>query len=63
MVKISNKGHAVFPSLYTNMKKPQRYTESLVVTYSIVFLFYSLIGTMGYLMFGSSIMAEVVDIH
>ncbi|KAJ3275611.1 hypothetical protein HDV01_007614 [Terramyces sp. JEL0728] len=52
-------GHAVFPSLYLDMIEKKRFGKSVSVTYTIVAMFYSLIGACGYLMFGNEIQPEV----
>ncbi|KAJ3309987.1 hypothetical protein HDV04_005489 [Boothiomyces sp. JEL0838] len=52
-------GHAVFPSLYLDMIEKKRFGKSVSITYTIVAMFYSLIGACGYLMFGNEIQPEV----
>ncbi|KAI8893647.1 transmembrane amino acid transporter protein-domain-containing protein [Globomyces pollinis-pini] len=54
-------GHAVFPTLYLDMSQPERYGASMKTTYSFVGAFYAAISTMGYLMFGVSVLPEVTQ--
>jgi amino acid permease len=54
-------GHAVFPSILTDMKTPHQYTNVISLTYLVVMCFYALIGVTGYLMFGNQVKAEVFE--
>jgi vesicular inhibitory amino acid transporter len=51
--------HAAFPSIYRQMKKPQKFTLSLKIAYGFVALTYLVIGAIGYLMFGDSILPVI----
>lgn len=45
-------GHAIFPNLKTDMRKPQNFTKSLLPTYTITILTDSSMAVLGFLMFG-----------
>ncbi|KAJ3362820.1 hypothetical protein HDU91_003237 [Kappamyces sp. JEL0680] len=51
--------HAAFPTIYSQMKKPQKFGSSMRVTYTVVAITYGIIGTVGYLMFGDAILPEI----
>lgn len=52
-------GHAVFPTIYRDMQRPQRFTKMVNVTYLITAIIYFSVGFSGYRMFGSATMQEV----
>lgn len=52
-------GHAVFPTIYRDMKSPKRYNEMVNYTYLVTALVYMTIAACGYAMFGSNTMQEV----
>ncbi|GAQ90047.1 Transmembrane amino acid transporter family protein [Klebsormidium nitens] len=52
-------GHAVFPNIKASMKEPELYPKMLDVTYLIVGAVCTLIGVVGYQMYGSEVMEEV----
>ncbi|CAG8759425.1 3558_t:CDS:2, partial [Racocetra persica] len=56
-------GHAVFPSIYINMKDPTKYPTTVNVSFAISTVVYILISVCGYLMFGNDAMSEVCDPH
>ncbi|KAL5995179.1 Amino acid transporter avt1c [Asimina triloba] len=47
-------GHAVFPNIYTSMKKPNQYPSVLLASFSICTLMYAGVAVMGYKLFGDS---------
>src|SRR5205823_13375440 len=52
-------GHAVFPSLYRDMAKPESYIHMVNYSYLITSMIYITVAMGGYLMFGSETMEEV----
>jgi amino acid permease len=52
-------GHAVFPSLYRDMAKPESYNKMVDCSYFITSIVYITVAASGYLMFGSETMEEV----
>jgi amino acid permease len=55
-------GHAVFPSLYRDMAKPESYNSMVNYSYLITSFIYIVVAVSGYLMFGSETMEEVSKI-
>ncbi|XP_077238973.1 amino acid transporter AVT1C-like [Tasmannia lanceolata] len=51
-------GHAVFPNIYSSMKKPSQFPAVLIVSFTICWVLYSGVGVAGYLMFGESIQSQ-----
>ncbi|XP_077221664.1 transmembrane amino acid transporter family protein [Tasmannia lanceolata] len=51
-------GHAVFPNLYTSMKKPSQYSSVLFTVFIICTVMYAGVATMGYTMFGESTQSQ-----
>ncbi|XP_058099320.1 amino acid transporter AVT1D-like [Magnolia sinica] len=51
-------GHAVFPNIYSSMKKPADFPSVLIASFSICWLLYSGVAVAGYLMFGESIKSQ-----
>lgn len=47
-------GHAVFPNIYSSMKKPSDYTSVLLISFIICSLLYGGVAVSGFLMFGES---------
>ncbi|CAO3616020.1 unnamed protein product [Cunninghamella echinulata] len=54
-------GHAVFPTIYRDMQKPQQFTRMVNFTYLITAIIYFLVGFCGYRMFGSATMQEITQ--
>ena len=54
-------GHAVFPSLLSDLSKPKLFKSSMVVVYGIVTAIYIMIGIVGYLMFGKFVSKEIIS--
>lgn len=52
-------GHAIVPSIYTSMKKPQEYERMVTFTYLIVMGACLAVGISGYYMFGSTVLDQV----
>lgn len=52
-------GHAVVPSIYTSMKRPQDYEMMIHVSFSIVIFCSLLVAVSGYYMFGSAVDDQV----
>ncbi|CAB4376666.1 unnamed protein product [Rhizophagus irregularis] len=52
-------GHAVFPSLYRDMAKPESYNSMVNYSYLIASTIYITVAASGYLMFGSGTMEEI----
>ena len=52
-------GHAVFPSIYSSMKEPERYEEMLNTAYSIVGVVCLAIGFAGYSLYGDASEQEI----
>lgn len=52
-------GHAVFPTIYRNMKTPKEYNKMVDVTYLVTAIVYLMVAISGYAMFGSQTMQEV----
>lgn len=54
-------GHSIFPSIYRDMRHPQKYGESLRYTYSFTFGIDTTLAVVGLLMFGDYIRDEVTS--
>ena len=52
-------GHAIVPSIYSSMKKPQEYEYMVTFTFSIVVACCCLVATSGYYMFGSFVEDQI----
>ncbi|KAK9766217.1 hypothetical protein K7432_004867 [Basidiobolus ranarum] len=53
-------GHAVFASIYRDMKCPERFPAVLKYSYSITTVIYIVMAGGGYLMFGNSVYHEII---
>ncbi|XP_020525496.1 vacuolar amino acid transporter 1 isoform X2 [Amborella trichopoda] len=51
-------GHAVFPNIYTSMKKPSQFPVVLITSFAICTAMYAGVAFMGYSMFGESIVSQ-----
>ncbi|KAM7526878.1 hypothetical protein LguiA_016780 [Lonicera macranthoides] len=47
-------GHAVFPNIYTSMKKPSQYSMVLLTSFGLCTLLYAGVAVMGFMMYGES---------
>ncbi|CAG8515426.1 14743_t:CDS:2 [Funneliformis mosseae] len=54
-------GHAVFPSVYRDMKNPKQYPKMVNYTYVLTTIVYFLMAVCGYLMFGRTVMQEITQ--
>jgi amino acid permease len=54
-------GHAVFPSIYRDMENPKKYNHMVNITYFITVVIYTLMGIVGYLMFGQEALQEITQ--
>ncbi|CAJ0839144.1 3959_t:CDS:2 [Entrophospora sp. SA101] len=54
-------GHAVFPSLYRDMEKPNEYNKIINVSYLITSVIYITVAASGYAMFGKETMPEITQ--
>lgn len=52
-------GHAVFPSIYSSMREPQKYEDMIDNTYVVVGLISLAVGVLGYAMYGNHTMEEI----
>ncbi|CAG8472821.1 8472_t:CDS:2 [Gigaspora rosea] len=53
-------GHATFPSIYLNMKSPDKYPTVVNISFAISTVIYILLGVCGYIMFGNQTKPEFV---
>ncbi|MQM20277.1 hypothetical protein Taro_053295 [Colocasia esculenta] len=51
-------GHAVFPNIYSSLKKPGQYPYVLFTTFMICTLMFAGVAVMGYMMFGESTQSQ-----
>lgn len=52
-------GHAVFPTIYRDMKSPKQFKKMVNYTYIVTASVYMTVAACGYYMFGSETMQEV----
>lgn len=52
-------GHAVFPTIYRDMKSPKQFNKMVNYTYIVTASVYMTVAACGYYMFGSETMQEV----
>jgi vesicular inhibitory amino acid transporter len=52
-------GHAIVPSIYTSMKRPQDFETMVTVTYLIVLAACLCVGAGGYYMFGDTVLDQI----
>jgi uncharacterized membrane protein YtjA (UPF0391 family) len=55
--------HAVFPTIYHDMERPEHFKTAISTTYSFVTLVYATIGIVGYSAYASGILSEVFFIN
>ncbi|XP_017702364.2 amino acid transporter AVT1C-like isoform X1 [Phoenix dactylifera] len=51
-------GHAVFPNIYSSLKKPNQYPSVLFTSFSICTVMFAGVAVMGYIMFGDSTLSQ-----
>lgn len=56
-------GHAVFPTIYRDMKTPREFNRMVNYTYVVTAIVYMTVAACGYAMFGSATMQEVYKIR
>ncbi|CAG8768763.1 45411_t:CDS:2 [Gigaspora margarita] len=54
-------GHAVFPTVYRDMKRPDQYPKMVNITYELTTVVYFLMAACGYLMFGNETRQEITQ--
>ncbi|KAI8087769.1 transmembrane amino acid transporter protein-domain-containing protein [Gilbertella persicaria] len=54
-------GHAVFPTIYRDMKHPEHYTQMVNYSYFVAAMVYMAVAASGYAMFGSKTMQEITQ--
>ncbi|RIB25347.1 transmembrane amino acid transporter protein, partial [Gigaspora rosea] len=54
-------GHATFPSIYLNMKSPDKYPTVVNISFAISTVIYILLGVCGYIMFGNQTKPEITQ--
>jgi vesicular inhibitory amino acid transporter len=59
VVMSAYEAHAVFPSLYRGMRSPNYFPRVIYISYIIMFVVYSAVATMGYLMFGALVEPQI----
>ena len=52
-------GHAIVPSFYNSMERPQDFEKMLSCSYLIVLMCYIMVGVSGYYMFGSAVADQI----
>jgi vesicular inhibitory amino acid transporter len=61
MVLISNIAHAIVPGIYANMQNKRDFAKCSKTSYLMAWVFYMVLGSLGYLMFGYNVDSEVVS--
>ncbi|KAJ3131234.1 hypothetical protein HDU90_008650 [Geranomyces variabilis] len=54
-------GHAVFPTIYRDLKTPTDFSKTINITYTVVTSLYLLVAVCGYRMFGNDILPEITQ--
>uniref|UniRef100_F1L368 Vacuolar amino acid transporter 4 n=1 Tax=Ascaris suum TaxID=6253 RepID=F1L368_ASCSU len=54
-------GHAAFPTIQHDMRKPYHFTRSILLAFGIIALMYTPVCIMGYLTYGNSIQASIIN--
>lgn len=54
-------GHTVFPSIYRDMRHPQKFKKNIDITYSVTFGIDMTMAVVGFLMFGDYVREEVTS--
>lgn len=54
-------GHSIIPSVFKDMRHPQRYGTALAYTYGITYSLALSIAALGYLMFGDGVLTEITS--
>lgn len=55
--------HAVFPTIYHDMERPENFKKAIATTFLFVTMVYSTIGIVGYSAYASGILSEVFQIN
>lgn len=53
-------GHSIFPSVFHNMKKPNKYASVVNCTFLVMATFYTLIASLGYIAYGQSTTGNII---
>ncbi|KAI1720752.1 transmembrane amino acid transporter protein domain-containing protein [Ditylenchus destructor] len=54
-------GHAVFPTIQHDMKKPHEFTKSSILAFTIIAMMYTPVSIMGYLTYGDSLRDSIIN--
>lgn len=54
-------GHAVFPTVQHDMKKPHEFTKSSILAFTIIAIMYTPVSIIGYLTYGDSIRESIIN--
>jgi len=54
-------GHSVFPTIYHNMREPEKFNKMVNITYCFTFVLYLLVAAAGYAMFGEKTLPEITQ--
>uniref|UniRef100_A0A915CQX6 Amino acid transporter transmembrane domain-containing protein n=1 Tax=Ditylenchus dipsaci TaxID=166011 RepID=A0A915CQX6_9BILA len=54
-------GHAVFPTIQHDMRKPHEFTKSSILAFSIMVSMYTPVSIMGYMTYGDSLRESVIN--
>jgi len=54
-------GHSVFPTIYHNMREPEKFNKMVNITYCFTFIIYFLVAAAGYAMFGENTLPEITQ--
>ncbi|EXJ92398.1 hypothetical protein A1O3_00948 [Capronia epimyces CBS 606.96] len=54
-------GHSIIPSVFKDMRHPQRYSTALAYTYGVTYCLALSIAALGYLMFGDGVLTEITS--
>uniref|UniRef100_A0AAF5DPH9 Aa_trans domain-containing protein n=1 Tax=Strongyloides stercoralis TaxID=6248 RepID=A0AAF5DPH9_STRER len=54
-------GHAVFPTIQHDMKKPNKFTRSSIVAFILVLIMYVPVTVLGYIVYGDSVQDSIIS--
>ncbi|KHN87090.1 Lysine histidine transporter 1 [Toxocara canis] len=54
-------GHAAFPTIQHDMRKPYHFTRSIFLTFGIITLLYTPVCVMGYITYGNSLQSSIIN--
>uniref|UniRef100_A0A915Q0H5 Amino acid transporter transmembrane domain-containing protein n=1 Tax=Setaria digitata TaxID=48799 RepID=A0A915Q0H5_9BILA len=54
-------GHAAFPTILHDMRKPYHFTRSAVMAFAIVFILYTPVCVLGYMTYGNSLRESILN--